>query len=135
MDRSRSVFPILHYLPEFAHFVSIKSMMPSNHLIPCCPLLLPSVSPSIKVFSNESALGIRWPKCWSFSISPPNSGLISFRSDWLDLLAVQETLKSLLQHHSLKASILWHSTLFMVQLSRWYMTTGDGRAESIISFQ
>ena len=118
--------------------MSIESMMPSNHLILCCPLLLPSVSPSIKVFSSESALGIRWPKCWSFSfsISPSNeySGLISFRRDWLDLLAVQETLKSLHQHHSLKASILPHSTLFRVQLSHRCMTTGDGRAESLILF-
>ena len=103
--------------------------MPSNHLILCCPLLLlPSIFPSIRVFSNESALCIRWPKYWSFSfnISPSNehSGLISFRMDWLDLLAVQGTLKSLLQHHSTKASILWHSAFFIVQLSHPYMTTG-----------
>ena len=108
--------------------MSIESVMPTNHLIPYCPLLLlPSIFPSIRVFSNESALCIRWPKYWSFSfnISPSNEhpGLISFRIDWLDLLA-QGTLKSLLQHHSSKASILWCSTLFIVQLSHPYMTTG-----------
>ena len=102
--------------------MSIELVMPSNHLILCCPLLLPpSVFPSIRVFSNESVLRIRWPKYWSFnfSISPTNeySGLISFRIDWFDLLAVQGTLKSLLQHHSSKASILWHSAFFIVQLS------------------
>ena len=110
-------------------FISIKSVMPSNHLILCCPLLLPpSVFPRCRVFSNESVLHIRWPKYWSFSfnISPSNeySGLISFRMDWLDLLAVQGTLKSLLQHHSLKASILCPSAFFTVQLSHPYMTTG-----------
>ena len=102
-----------------------ESVMPSNHLILCCPLLLlPSVFPSIRV--NESALRIRWPKYWSFNISPPNeySGLISFRMDWLDLLAVQGTLKSLLQHHSSKASVLQCSAFFMVQLLHPYMTTG-----------
>ena len=103
--------------------------MSSNHLILCHPLFLPpSIFPSIKVFSNESALCIRWPKYWSFSfsISPSNeySGLISFRMDWLDLLALQGTLKSLLQHHNSKASVLWHSAFFMVQLSPPYMTTG-----------
>ena len=107
----------------------IDSVMPSNHLILCCPLLLPSsIFPSIRVFSKESVLHIRWPKYWSFSfrISPSNeySGLISFRMDWLDLLAVQGTLKSLLQHYSSKASILWRSALFIVQLSHPYMTTG-----------
>ena len=106
----------------------IESVMPSNHLILCHSLLLPpSLFPSIRVFSNESALHIRWPKCWSFSfnISPSNehSGLISFRMDWLDLLAVQGTLKSLLQHHSSKASILWCSAFFIVQLTHPYMTT------------
>ena len=109
--------------------MSIKSVMPSNHLILCCPLLLlPSIFPNIRIFSNESVLHIRWPKDWNFSfnISPSNehSGLISFRMDWLDLLAVQGTLKSLLQHHSSKASILRHSTFFTVQLSHPYMTTG-----------
>ena len=102
--------------------------MPSSHLILCRPLLLPSVFPSIRVFSNESVLHIRWPKYWnfSFSISPSNeySGLISFRMDWWDLLAVQRTLKSLLQHHSSKASILRRSAFFTVQLSHPYMTTG-----------
>ena len=103
--------------------------MPSNHLVLCCPLLLlPPIPPSIRVFSNESALPIRWPKYWSFSFSIIPSkeipGLISFRMDWLDLLAVQETLKSLLQPHSSKASILWHSAFFTVQLSHPYMTTG-----------
>ena len=109
--------------------MSIESVMPSNHLILCRPLLLlPSIFPSIRVFSNESVLRIRWPKyrSFGFSISPSNeySGLISFRIDWLDLLAVQGTLKSLLQHHSSKASIFWHSAIFMVQLSHPYMTTG-----------
>ena len=106
---------------------SIESVMPSNHLIFCQPhLLLPSDFPSISVFSNESAFHIRWPKYWNFSISPSNEypGLISFRIDWLDLLAVQGTLKSLLQHHSWKASILQCSVFFMVQLSYPYMTTG-----------
>ena len=107
--------------------MSIESVMPSNHLILCHPLLLLlPVFPSIRVFSNELVLRIKWSMYWSFSISPSNeySGLISFRSDWLDLLAVQGTLKSLLQHHSSKASILWHSAFFMVQLSHPYMTTG-----------
>ena len=109
--------------------MSIKSAMSSNHLIPCRPLLLlPSIFPSIRVFSNESALHIRWLKYWSFSfnISPSNEhpGLISFRMDLLDLLAVQGTLKSLLQHHSSKASILLHSAFFIVQLSHPYMSTG-----------
>ena len=109
--------------------MSIKLVMPSNHLIVCHPfLLLPTIFPNIRVFSNESVFCIRWPKYWSFSfsISPPDeySGLISFRIDWLDLLAVQGTLKSLLQHHSSKASILWHSALFIVQLSHSYMTAG-----------
>ena len=109
--------------------MSIESEMPSNHLILCHPLLLlPSIFLSIRVFSNELALRIRWPKFWSFSfnLSPSNEhpGLISFRMDWLDLLAVQGTLKSLLQHHSSKASILWPSASFMVQLSHPYITTG-----------
>ena len=108
--------------------VSIESVMPSNHLILCCPLLLlPSIFPSIRVFSNESALHIRWPKYWSFSldISPSNEhpGLTPFRKNWLDLFAVQETLKSLLQHYSSKASILRHSAFFIVQLSHPYKTT------------
>ena len=111
----------------------IASVIPSNHLILCHPLLLqPSIFPSIRIFSNESVLQIKWPKYWnfSFSISPSSeySGLISFRMDCLDLLAVQETLKSLLQHHSSKASILWHSAFFIVQLSYPYMTTGKTKA-------
>ena len=109
--------------------ISIKLVMPSSHLILCRPLLLlPPIPPSIRVFSNESTLRMRWPKYWSFSFSiiPCNEhpGLISFRMDWLDLLAVQGTLKSLLQHHSSKASILQHSAFFTVQLSHPYMTTG-----------
>ena len=108
--------------------MSIKLVMPFNHLILCCPFLLPpSIFPSIRVFSNESVLHLRWPKYWNFSfrISPSNEylGLISFRIDWFDLLAVQETLKSLLKHHSSKASILQHSAFFTVQLSCPYMTT------------
>ena len=118
-------FTISQSLPKL---MSIESVIPSNHLILCHPLLLlPSIFPSIRVFSNESALRMSWPKYWSFSfsISPSNeySGLISFSIDWLDLLAVQGTLKSLLHHHSSKASILQHSTFFMVQLSHPYMTT------------
>ena len=109
--------------------ISIESVMPSNHLILCCPLiLLPSIFPSIRIFSNESPLHIRWPKDWSFSlnISPSNEylGLVSFRMDWLDLLAVQGTLKSLLQHHSSKTPILQCSAFFIVQLLHPYMTTG-----------
>ena len=119
--------------------MSIESVTPSSHLILCCPLLLPpSIFPSIRGFSNESVLRIRWPKCWScsFSISPSNkySGLISFRMDWLDLLAVQGTLKSLLQHHSSKAWILQCSAFFMVQLSQPYMTTGKTIAFIIPTF-
>ena len=129
MDSNTLGFPVLHHLPKFAqthiHWVGD----PSNHLILCHPLLLlPSMLPSIRVFSNESALCIRWPKYWSFSfsISPSNeySGLISFRIDWFDLLTVQETFKSLLQHHSPRPSILWCSAFFMVQLSHPYMTSG-----------
>ena len=119
--------------------MSIESVMPSNHLVLCRPLLLlPSIFPSIRVFSNESALHIRWPKYWSFSfsISPSNeySGLISFRIDWLDLLAVQRALKSFLQHHSSKASVLWCSAFFMVQLSHPYVTTGKTIALAIWIF-
>ena len=119
--------------------MSIESVMPSNQLILCHPLLLlPSIFPSIKVFSDESVLCIRWPQYWSFSfnISPSNEhpGLTSFRMDWLDLLAVQGTLKSLLQHHSSKASVLWHSALFTVQLSHPYMTTGKTIASTRWTF-
>ena len=135
MNCSTPGLPVHHQLPEFTqthiHRVNdaIESVMPSSHLILCRPLLLlPPLPPSIRVFSNESALHMRWPKYWSFSfsISPSNEhpGLISFRMDWLDLLAVQGTLKSLLQHHSSKASILRQSAFFTVQLSHPYMTTG-----------
>ena len=129
MDCSPSGSSILYSSWSLLKFMSIESLMLINHLIFCCPLLLlPSTFPSIRVFSNESALCIRWPKYWSFSfsISPSNecSGLISFRIYWLDLLAVQRTLMSLLQHHSLKALILWLSAFFMVQLSYPYITTG-----------
>ena len=130
MDGSTPGLPVHHQLPDLAQTpISIDSVMPSNHLILYRPLLLlPSIFPRIRVFSNESVLRIRWPKYWnfSFSISPSSeySGLISFRIDWLDLLAVQRTLKSLLQHHSSKASILWHSTFFMVHFSHPYMTIG-----------
>ena len=121
-------FPVHHQLLE-ATQTQIELVMPTNHLILCCPLLLlPSIFPRIKVFSKESALHIRWPNYWSFSfnISPSSEhpGLIFFRMDWLDLLAVQGTLKSLLQHHSSKASIIWHSAFFTFQLSHPYMTTG-----------
>ena len=129
MNHRRTGLPVHHQLPDPTKPMSIVSVMPSIHLILCHPLLLlPSIFPSIRVFSNESALPIRWPKYWSFSfrISPSNeySGLISFRIDWLDLLAFQGTLKSLLQHHSSKASILRCSAFFIVQLSHPYMTTG-----------
>ena len=129
MDCSTPGLPVHHQLPEFTKLMSIELVMPSNHLILYHPLLLsPSIFPSISIFSNESALRIRWPKYWNFSfnISPSNdhSGLISFRMDWLDLLAVQGTLKSLLQHHSSKASILQRSAFFIFQFSHPYMTTG-----------
>ena len=115
--------------PSFAQTHDHELLMPSNHLIHCCPLLLlPSIFPSFRVFSNELARRIRWPKYWSFifsiRLSNEYTGLISFRIDWFDLLVVQGTLKSLLQHHSSKASILWHSAFFMVQLTHSYMTTG-----------
>ena len=122
-------FPVHHNSQRLLKLMSIKSVLLSNHLILCLPLLLlPSIFLSIRVFSSESVLPIRWPNYWSFSfnISPSNeySGLISFRMDWLDLLAVQGTLKSLFQHHSSKASILRRSAFFTVQLSHPYMTTG-----------
>ena len=130
MDCSMPGLPVHHQLPELLKLMSIESVMPSNHLILCHPLLLlPSILSGIRVFSNESVFCIRWPKYWSFSfsISPSNEhpGLISFRMDWLDLLAVQGTLKSVLQHHSSKASILQHSAFFMLQLSHLYMTTQE----------
>ena len=129
MNRSTPGLPVHHQLPELPKLMSIESVMPSNHLILCRPLLLlPSLFPNIRVYSNESALRIRWPEYWTFSfnISPSNEhpGLISFRMDWFGLLAVQGTLKSLLQHHSSKASVLWHSAFFIVQLSHPYMPTG-----------
>ena len=122
-------FPVHHQLQSLLKLMSIDLVMPSNYLILCRPLfLLPSIFPSIRVFSNESALCIRWPKylSFSFSISPSSefSRLLSFRIDWFDLLAVQGPFKSLLQHHSSKASILWHLAFFIVQLTHPYMTTG-----------
>ena len=132
MDCSTPGFPVLHNLQSLLKLVSTELVMPSNHLILCCPLLfLPSIFPSIRVFSKGLALHIKWPENYSFnlSISPSNehSGLISFRIDWFDL-AVQGTLKSLLQHHSSKASILWRSAFFTVQLSHLYKTTGKTTA-------
>ena len=129
MNRSTPGFPVLTDSGSLLKLMSIESVMPSNHIILCHPLfLLPSIFPRIRVFSSESVLLIRWPKYWtfSFSLSPSNeySGLFSFRIGWLDLLAVQGTLKSLLQHHNSKALILWHSAFFIVQLSHPYMTTG-----------
>ena len=127
MDCSTPGFSVHQQLLELAQLTLVELVMPSNHLILCCPLLfLPSIFPSIKVFSNESALYIRWLKYWSFSFSPSNeySGLISFRIDLFDLLAVQGTLKSLLQHHGSKASILQCSAFIIVQLSHMNMTTG-----------
>ena len=121
-------FPVHHQLPSLLKLMSSESVMPSNHFILCHPLLSPSIFPSMRVFSNESVLRIRWPTYWSFSfsISPSNeySGLICFRIDRFDLLAVQGTLKSLLQHHSPKTSVPWRSAFFMVQLSYPHMTTG-----------
>ena len=135
MNCSMPGFPVLHYLPEFTQLMSPESVMLSNHLILSSPLiLLPSFFPSIRVFCNESALHIRWPKYWSpsFSVGPSSaySGLISFRIDWFDLLAVQETLKSLLQHNS-KPSVIQCSVIFMVQLSHPYKTTGKTTALTI----
>ena len=129
MDCSTPGFPVHHQLLELAQTHVHQVVMTSNHLILCRPLLfLSSIFPSIRVFSNESALRIRWPKYWEFQLQHQSfqwiSGLISFRMDWLDLPAVQRTLKSLLQHHSSKASILWHSAFFTVQLSHPYVTTG-----------
>ena len=129
MNRSVPGLPAHYQLPEFTQIMCIESVMPSSHFILCLLLLLPPlIPPCIRVFSNELTLHMRWPKYWSFSISiipsKEHSGLISFRMDWLDLLAVQGTLKSLLQHHSSKASILRCSAFFIVQLSHPYMTTG-----------
>ena len=131
-------FSVLHYSWRLLKLTSIESVMPSKHLVLCHSLLLPSIFPSIRAFSNESVLHIRWPKYWgfSFSISPSNeySGLISFKNDCFDLLAVQVTLKSLLQHHSSKTSILQCSAFFMVQLSYPYMTTSKTIALTIQTF-
>ena len=128
MDCSTPGLPVHHHSRSLLKLMSIELVMPPNPLIHCRPLLPPSIFPSIRVFSNKSVLCIRWPKYWSFSfnISPSSehSGLISFRMDCLGLLAVQGTCKSLLQHHSSKASILWHSAFFIVQLSHPYITTG-----------
>ena len=132
MNRSAPGLPVRHPITNSRsslRLMSIESVMPSSHLILCCPLLLlPSIFPSSRVFSNESTLRMRWPKYWSFSfnISPSNEhpGLNSFRIDWLDLLAVQGTLKSLLQHHSSKASVIWCAAFFIAQLAHPYMTTG-----------
>ena len=138
MDCGTPSSSVLHYLPEFAQTHSIELMMPSNHLIHCLLLLLPSVLPSIRVFSKESALHITWPKYWnfSFSISPSSeySGLVFFRIEWFHFLAVQGILKSLLQHFSSEASVLWHSAFFMVQFSHLYMTTGKTIALTIRTF-
>ena len=129
INRNMPGLPVYHQLPSSPKFMYIELVMPSSHLILCHPLLLlPLIPPSIRVFSNGSTLHMRWPKYWSFSlsISPSNEhpGLVSFRMDWLDLLAVQGTRKNLLQHHSSKASILWRSAFFTVQLSHPYVTTG-----------
>ena len=137
MDCTTPDFPVLHYPWSLLKFMSIESVMPSNHLLLYHPLLLlPSIFPILRVFSKEAALRIRWPTCWSFSfsISPSNeySGPISFRTHWFHLLAVQGTPKNLLQHHSLKASVLWLSAFFMVQLSHSYMTTGKTIAFDIV---
>ena len=142
MDCSTPGYPVLHHLPQsLLKLMSIESVIPSNHPVLCCPfLLLPSISSSISVFSSESALRIRWPEYWSFSfsisLSSEYSGLISFRMNWLDLLAVQWTHKSLLQHHSSKASVLQRLGFFIVQLSHPYMTTGKtitGRHNKVMS--
>ena len=139
MSSSTAGLPVHHQLLEFTQTHVLVSVIPSSHLIFCRPLLLlPPIPPNIRVFSNESVLCIRWPKCWcfSFSNSPSKkySGLISFRMDWLDLLAVQGTLKSLLQHHSSKSSILQHSAFFIVQVSHPYMTTGKTIALTRLTF-
>ena len=133
MNHSTPGLPVHHQLPQFTQLTSIESVMPSSHLILCRPtLLLPPNPLSIKVFFSKSILRMRWPKYWSFSFSIIPSkeipGLISFRMDWMDLLAVQGTLKSLLQYHSSKASILWCSALFTVQISHPYMTPGKNHS-------
>ena len=138
IDCSMLDLPVPHHLSKFARVYSIALMMASSHLILWCPLLLPSIFPSIRDFSNESAVHIRWPKYWSFSfsISPSNkhSGLISLKIDWFNLLALQEIFRSLLQHHSSKVSIFWCSAFFTVQLSQPYMTSGKTIALTIWTF-
>ena len=140
MDCSMLGSSVLHCLPQsLLKFVSIESVMLSNHLILChSPLFLPSIFPGIRVFSSESALCIRWPKYWSFKLYHQSfqlySRLISFRTDWFDLLTVQGTLRSLLQHHSSKASVLQHSAFFMLQFSHLYITTGKTTALTIRTF-
>ena len=136
MNCSMPGFPVSHYLQSLLKLMSIESLMPSNHPILCCPiLLLPSIFPSIRVFSSDLALHIRWPKYWSFSFSisssSEHSGLTSIMVDWFDFLAVQGTLKSLLQHCSLKASIFWRLAFFVAQLSHPYMTTGKTEALTV----
>ena len=138
MNHSTPALPLRHHLPESLKLTSIEFGMPSNHLI-CCPLfLLPPIPPSIRIFSNELTLSMRWPKYWSFSFSiipsKEHPGLMSFRMDWLDLLAVQGILKSLLQHHSSKASILQRSAFFTFQISHPYTTTGKTIALSRRTF-
>ena len=136
MNCSMPGFSVLDDLPVcLLKLISIESVMPFNHLFLCRPLLLPSIFPSIRVFSNELPLRIQWPKYWSFSISHSNeySGLISFRIDWFDLLAVQGTLKSLLQHHSFKASVLQNSAFFMAQLSHQYNSTESSNLNLVCS--
>ena len=132
MNGSTPGFPVFHISQSLLKHMSIESVMSSNHLILCHPLLLPSFFPSIRVSSKESVLHIRWPKYWnfSFSISPSNeyAGPISFRIDWFNLLAVQRTLKNLFWHHNSKASVLLHSAFFTVQLSHPYMTTGKNNS-------
>ena len=139
MNHSMLLLPVHHQLPEFTHLTSIESVMPPSHLILCHPLLLlPPIPPSIRVLFNESTLHMRWSKYWifSFSISPSKEhpGLIPFRMDWLDLLAVQGTHKSLLQHHRTKASDLWCSAFFMAQVSHPCMTTENTIALTILTF-
>ena len=138
MSNSLPGFRVHHQPWSVLKLRSIQSVMPSHHLIFCRPLLPPSIFPSIRVFFNESVLRIRWPKycsfCFSISLSNEYSGLISFRMDWLDILAVQGTLKSLLQHYSSKTSIFWRSTFFMVQLSHPYITTGKTTGLTILTF-
>ena len=134
LQHTRLPFPLLS--PRVLKLMSIESVRLSKHLLLCCPILLPSMFPSIRVFSSEAALHIRWPKYWSFSINPSNEHpeLISCRMDWLDLLAVQETLKSLLQHHNAKTSILQCSAFLMVQLSHLYIPTGKNHSLTIQTF-